>query len=257
MSAPMNAGGRLFGRSRWVGAAIVLVSFSTPFLMNSFHQAPFVVLEDFESSPVGKLPVGWSWRSQDEHKKKPYRVREENSNKYLEATDDGESVILGKDVSWNLREYPYVSFRWRVHELPEGGDERFDDKVDSAAGVYFVYRKVFGKIPRSVKYVWSTTLPVGSAVRRAGVGKPWMIVADSGTEHLGEWRTHVFNLREAYERTFGGRPPNKPIGIGILSDANSTHSHAYADYDDIRVLRTADPGVTSGVERILKADGRR
>lgn len=239
-------------------ASDLLEQYSFPYLVAELGEYPFVVLEDFEASSVGDLPVRWSWRGRDDDKRKPYRVRqEEDGNKYLQATDEGESVILGKDVKWDLRKYPYVSFRWRVHEIPEGADERFDETVDSAAGIYFIYRRVlFGKIPQSVKYVWSSTLPAGSATRRDGAGKPWMIVAESGTERTGEWHTYVFDLREAYEKTFGGRPPDKPIGIGILSDANSTKSHAYADYDNIRALRTADRGVTSGVEQILKANER-
>lgn len=238
-------------------ASELLEQYSFPYLVAGLGEYPFVVLEDFESSLVGDLPVRWTWRGRDDDKRKPYRVlQEEDGNKYLQATDEGESVILGKDIKWDLSKYPYVSFRWRVHEIPEGADERFDETVDSAAGIYFVYRKVLGKIPRSVKYVWSSTLPVGSATRRDGAGKPWMIVAESGTERMGEWHTYVFDLREAYGKTFGGRPPDKPIGIGILSDANSTKSHAYADYDEIRALRTADRGVTSGVERILKANER-
>lgn len=232
----------------------LLKDYSLPYLIAKLGDYPSVILEDFESSPVGELPLRWSWKKTDDEKHKPYAVRREDGNNYLEATDEGESVILGKDVKWNLEEYPYVSFRWRVHEIPEGADERFDNKVDSAAGIYFVYKKVLGLIPESVKYVWSSTLPVGAAVRREGVGKPWMIVAETGKDHLGEWRTYVFNLQDAYRETFGRRPPKKLIGIGILSDANSMKSHAYADYDDIRALKSADATVTSGVSQILKAN---
>jgi len=207
-----------------------------------------VVLEDFEDDDEGSLPRGWTWRDGDNDKNKPYRVRVEDGNHYLEATDEGESVILGREIRWNLDEYPYLSFRVRVHRIPEGGDERDDRKVDSAAGLYITYKKkVFGKIPESVKYVWSSTLPVGTAVRREGIGRPWQVVFATGKDRLGEWRTFVFDLRQAYRDTFGGDPPSKPLGIGILSDANSLHSQAYADYDDIRVLRVAPPGVTSGV----------
>ena len=174
----------------------------------------------------------------------------------LEATDEGESVILGQEIKWNLNEFPYISFRVRVHQIPEGGDERDNKKVDSAAGIYITYRKkFFGKIPESAKYVWSSTLPVGSAVRREGIGRPWQIVFGLGGDGLGEWRTYVFDLRQAYTDTFGGTAPSKSIGVGVLSDANSLKLKAYADYDDIRALRNAPPGVTSGVTEILSPIG--
>jgi Protein of unknown function (DUF3047) len=215
-----------------------------------------VVLADFEGDIEGELPQGWTWRDGDKGKNKPYRVQVEGGNRYLEATDEGESVILGREIKWNLEEFPYISFRVRVNQIPEGGDERDNKKVDSAAGLYITYRKkFFGKIPESAKYVWSSTLPVGSAVRREGIGRPWQIVFGSGEEGLGEWRTYVFDLRQAYTDTFGGTAPSKSIGVGVLSDANSLKLKAYADYDDIRALREAPPGVTSGVTEILSPIG--
>ncbi|MDT8436191.1 MAG: DUF3047 domain-containing protein [Gemmatimonadota bacterium] len=214
--------------------------------------ADHVVLEDFESSPLGGLPEGWDWRDSDDDKEKPYAVVEADGNRYLQARDEGQSVILGKEIRWNLKEYPYLSFRVRVHEIPRGGDERDDEKVDSAAGIYVTYdKKAFGTIPVSVKFVWSSTLPVGAATIRPGIGRPWQVVFDSGEEGLGEWRIYVVDLREVYRSTFRRDPPDRPLGIGILSDANSTSSRAWADYDDIIAWRDPPPGIRREVLELL------
>lgn len=226
--------------------------YSFAYMVAELSESGYVVLEDFEGNQVNTLPAGWEWKSKDNDKNKPYTIKIEGGNKYLQATDEGESVIMGKDIKWNIKKYPYISFRWRAHKLPPGGDERYGKTVDSAAGIYFTCNAKLGLIPESVKYVWSTTLPVGSAMRRSGIGKPWMVVADSGDEHLNKWRTHVFNLYEAYKKTFGDDPPDKTVGVGILSDANSVHAKAYADYDDFRALKEADAG--SGVLKILEAE---
>ncbi len=250
----VGAGGSLVGTlSQEVDD--LLDEYSFPYMIAEIGDYGYVVLEDFERTPVGQIPVGWGWKDKDDDSHKPYRVRREDANKYLEATDRGESVILGRKVSWNLDRYPLVSFRVRVNRIPEGADERYDDRVDSAAGIYFtVNRKMFGLIPESVKYVWSSTLPVGGAAIRDGIGRPWQVVFGSGTDDLGEWRTYVFDLRQAYRDTFGGDPPSRPLGIGILSDANSMDAEAFADYDDIRALERPPAGirVTSGVEEILR-----
>ncbi len=226
--------------------------YSLPYLVAALTDAETIVLEDFEDGLIDSLPVDWKWKGSDNKKHKPYAVRADGDNHYLEARDQGESVILAKEIKWDLEEYPYVSFRLQIIEIPEGGDERNDKTVDSAAGIYFTYKRKLGLIPESVKYVWSSTLPVGSAVLRNGTGRPWMVVVGTGREQLGEWRTYVFDLREAYRDTFGGNPPDTPLGIGVLSDANSTKSHAFANYDDIRALRHADGTTTSGVTTILK-----
>ncbi len=230
----------------------ILDDYSVSYLIAELGEDDYVVLEDFETGIVGKIPPHWTWKSSDDPERKPYVVKMEDHNKYLEATDKGESVIIGKEIKWNIKKYPYVSFRWRAHKIPKGGDERYGKTVDSAAGIYFTYKKKLGLIPESVKYVWSSTLPVGSTMRRNGIGKPWNVVAESGEEHLGEWRTYVFNAYEAYQKTFGGDPPDDAVGIGILSDANSTHSLAYADYDDIRALKNAN--ADSGVKKFLEAE---
>jgi DUF3047 family protein len=230
----------------------MLGDYSFPYMLAALGEREFVVLANFEDEDEGTLPRDWTWKNKDDEKNKPYRVRTEDGNRFLSATDEGESVILGKEIRWDLNEFPFISFRVRVNRIPEGGDERDNQKVDSAAGLYFTLKKkVFGKIPESVKYVWSSTLPVGTAVRRKGIGRPWQVVFGSGEEGLGEWRTYVFDLRQAYRDTFGGDPPSRPVGIGVLSDANSLKLQAYADYDDIRALRSAPAGVTSGVIQIM------
>lgn len=228
----------------------VLDDYSVNYLIAEISNSDYVVLEDFEASEVGKLPKDWTWKSSDDDKHKPYEIKVEDGNKYLAARDNGESVIIGKEVRWNLKKYPYISFRWRVFEIPEGGDERYGPTNDSGAAIYITYKKKLGLIPETVKYLWSTTLPVGTATQRNGVGRPWNVVVASGEKNLGKWQTFTFNAFAAYKKTFGGDPPNAPIGIGILSDANSTNSKAYADYDDIRALKSAN--ADSGIEQFMK-----
>ncbi len=212
-----------------------------------------LILCDFSDSPVGGLPRDWTWKKADNDKNKPYKIVEEaDGNRYLAADDNGESVILGYEVKWNLREYPYLEFRWRARELPAGGDERYGDKNDSAAGLYMTYNKKTGMIPVSAKFVWSSTLEVGAATRRSGVGRPFNVVVDSGDEYLNEWRTHVVDLREVFEKTFGGKPPKTPVGIGVLTDANSVGGTAAADYDYIKAVKNATPTVS--ITKVLKAE---
>lgn len=211
-----------------------------------------VLVDDFERSPVGQFPAGWDWRADDGGDDRPYAVAEEDGNRYLAARDEGQSVIIGRKINIDIDRYPYIAFRWRVHRIPEGGDERHGDTGDSAAAVYVVYRKAMGFIPLTVKYVWSSTLAVGSALKRSGIGRPWIIVADSGSDGLGEWRTHVFDVRAAWRETFGGDGQHRIIAVGVLSDANATGTLAHADYDDLRFLSRAQ--ADSGIRAVVEAD---
>jgi hypothetical protein len=209
-----------------------------------------IVLEDFENGPVDGLPPGWKARRYGDSERAPYRIQEEDGNLFLRAEDRGENVMLYKEVRWNAREYPYLSFRWRIHAVPEGADERIEEKADSAAGIYLSYRRKLGIVPESVKFVWSGALPAGSAFRRPGMGMPWTVVAGSGAPD-GSWRTFVFRTEDVYRKTFGKDPGDRPLGIGLLSDANSTGGLAAADYDDITVHRSP-PSAVDEVREILR-----
>jgi Protein of unknown function (DUF3047) len=215
----------------------------------AFPAGDRLVLEDFEEGPVNGLPPGWKSRGFDRGETAPYWIEEENGNRFLRAEDRGENVMLYKEVRWSARDYPYLSFRWRVRAVPAGADERFEKKADSAAGLYLSYRRKLGIVPESVKFVWSGSLAAGSAFRRPGIGMPWTVVAGSG-EPDHAWRTFVFRTEDVYRKTFGKDPGDRPLGIGLLSDANSTLSLAAADYDDIIVYRSA-PSLVVEIRKVL------
>ena len=228
----------------------LLNGYSFAYLIGELEGRGLVVLEDFEGHPLGELPTGWKWRGFEQEDEKPYRVHEENGNRFLRAEDRGENVMLYKNVRWDSEAYPFVSWRWRIRAVPEGADARYEDSADSAAGVYLTYRRRFGLVPEAVKFVWSGHLRAGAAFRRPGIGMPWTIVAGSGAADHRRWRRVVYDVSDVYRETFGGKPGGRPLGIGVLSDANNTGSYAAADYDDFVVLK--DAGTVSRVDEILE-----
>lgn len=195
------------------------------------------VLEDFSPGGVGAFPAGWYWRGKDDAKPKRYVVREEDGRRFLNAKDDSQSVVIIKKVSWRLRDYPVLTWRWRVKSLPPGGDERVGEKNDSAAGLYVVFSQNWLGIPKQIKYVWSTTLPAGTVADRKLIGRPRVLVLRSGQTGVGEWKAERVNLLEDYRRIWGGEPEERTVGIAILTDADATHTFAEADYADIVASR--------------------
>jgi hypothetical protein len=221
---------RRIGAGRWLAAAGLLLA---GIAGTTLADPARIVLEDFTGGRVGEFPPGWSWRGKDDGKRKLYVVREENGRRYLNARDDSQSVLIIKKVSWKLRDYPILTWRWRVKALPAGGDERLGPRNDSAAALYVVFSQNWVGIPKQIKYVWSTTLPVGTVADRKLIGRPRVQVLRSGTSHVGEWVTERVNLYDDYRRIWGGEPDGKTVGIAILTDADATRSYAEADYADI------------------------
>lgn len=212
------------------------------------HERP---LGTFEQSQPGKPPQGWKTRSGEVAD--VYVVRQSGDRKYLHADAKGVSVTIGKDQEYDVREYPVLTWRWRVLALPRGGDERRKETGDSAAGVYVV----FGgwPIPNTVKYVWSASLRPGTRVESPFADQTKIVVLRSGMDRAGEWVEEQVNVLEDYRKLFG-EDPGKARGIGILSDADNTKSRAMADYDAIVARRAPAAASTSGASRPVSGSSR-
>ena len=187
----------------------------------------------FTTDPVGKLPN--SWETRGDSAKPVYQIKvDPDGNRYLSAQSLGTDVQLGVEVKVDPKDMPILSWRWRVSQLPTGADERRSKTLDSAAAVYAVFgSRLF---PRILKYVWSTSVGVGSSFEHPSSSRMVIIVINSGNESLQQWQQVRRDLITDYRAAFGASPPNL-IGIGVKTDSDSTRTSAQADYDDIRFMR--------------------
>ncbi len=210
-------------------------SHSPPVIEAQLAEREYVVLEDFAATWDGSQPMEWGpWKKQDRHKPVLYHV-EGRPRRYMAARDSSHSVILGKFVHWNPRQYPIMTWCWRAAALPQGGNEFLDDANDSAAGLYVIFSKNWLGVPKQLKYVWSTTLLEGTVGRRDKIFRPWFFVVESGATNLDKWTFEAVDLEKHHREKLGGRPAKRTIGLGLLTDANSTRSYAEAYYADLRV----------------------
>ncbi len=208
---------------------------SPPVMEAQLAEREFVVLEDFAATWDGAQPLEWGpWKKKDRHKPVLYRV-EGRPRSYMAARDSSHSIIMGKFVHWNPRQYPIMTWCWRAAALPRGGNEFLDDANDSAAGLYVIFSKNWMGVPKQLKYVWSTSLPEGTVGRRNKIFRPWFFVVESGTTNLDKWTFEVVDLEKHHREKLGGRPAKRTIGLALLTDANSTRSYAEAYYADLRV----------------------
>jgi len=208
------------------------------------------VIENFESEEVGTLPQRWfnykaeravSDFSKEQRAKYKYEVMEQDGNKFLRYSGTKAMHLnfpTKKVDNINIHETPVLSWRWRVWDLPEGGNEDDDDANDTAASIYVVFdmgHVLFKKVPKSIRYTWSSSLEEGTDLSKF-FGNQKIIILESGDDGLEEWKTFKRNIVEDYKRLFGDSPPKKPLAILILSDGDSTGDDAKADYDDIMLL---------------------
>ncbi len=206
---------------------VLCVPWSCPALAQS---AIHISFEGFE---MGEPPPGWV--SRNGNIGDVYTVQEEGGKKFLHADARGTAVQIGFEAKWSLKEHPLLEWQWRALILPDKGDEMKKATNDSVLGLYVV----FGRQPfiKTVKYVWSTTLPVGLSLESPFSSRTRMIVLESGDAFMGKWVSERRDVLADYRRLFGKDDAPVTRGIAILTDADNTASRACGDYGDIDILK--------------------
>ena len=186
-------------------------------------------LETFEGDQLLAFPANWQVRGDAEKAAGVYNIAEENGNHFLHARAVNQDVQMGLARPFELSRYPFLSWRWRVEQLPTGANESVKRSNDSAAGVYVLFGSRL--MPRVLKYVWSSSLPVGTRLTSPHYWRAKIIVLQSGPPADRAWYQEIVNVYEDYKELFG-REPGRVEGIAILSDSDDTQTQAEADYDD-------------------------
>ena len=215
--------------SRLAFVLFVLIPLALSFPV-SVRAQECIALEDFSAGKVGELPPGWKLRADEG--RGVYTIQEEGGRRYLHAASQGLGIQAAKEITWDLARYPVLAWSWRPLEFPTGGDERSSKTNDSALAVYGVFPHRMGSV-RSVKYVWSAVVPIGTRLN-SNMGLTQVRVLRTGTENKGRWTDERVNLLDDYRKYFDVSDTPKPAGIAVLTDADDTKSRAQGDYATFR-----------------------
>jgi hypothetical protein len=201
-------------------------------------------LEDFESAAPGKPPKNWKVSKelvplkQKISSKQHLYVREEGANQFARIYTENRAFRVVRSrkqgLNWNVQRRPYLQWSWRAKTLPEGANEKYDSKNDTGAAVYVTFDTDWLGRPKSIKYTFSSTLPVGTTVDYGPLQV--LVVASKEEQGLDKWVTHERNVVEDYKRLFGGDPDNTPFALTIWSDSNTLEGVAEIDFDNIMLL---------------------
>jgi hypothetical protein len=202
-----------------------------------------ISLDNFDTDQPLAFPREWKARESEEIARVVYQVAEENGNRFLHARAEKQGVQIGITRSFQPKEFPVLQWRWRAKQLPAGGNEQATDTNDSAAGVYVVFDSTV--MPRAIKYVWSSTLPVGTRLTSPVYWRSKTVVLESGPSQVNEWKLETVNFYSDYKALFGAEP-GEVQGIAILTDSDMTKSVAEADYDDFTLLSSEAAAAEEG-----------
>ena len=189
-----------------------------------------IVIEDFAKAPAGSFPAGWKVRKDEA--KNIYKVQEEGGKRFLRATSKGLGIQAAVAHEWDLNRYPVLRWSWRAHEFPRGANEK-DGANDSVLAVYMAVPHSRVRGPKTVKYIWSEVVPVGTRLKSNG-GLTQVKVLESGAAQRGQWVEEQVNVRDDYLQFFDEKEVPKPAGLAVLTDSDDTDSSTQGDYANFR-----------------------
>ncbi|MGH9719242.1 MAG: DUF3047 domain-containing protein [Bryobacteraceae bacterium] len=197
----------------WMGSlAAALVLGSAP--------VTFVILNTLDVRS-GKLPEGWQMKVNRGVPSVAAVNSEGGQVLRLKSRDASFGLERGVDV--NLQQYPYLSWRWMVTQLPPRGDFRRASTDDQAAQVLVAFTD-----RRVLTYLWDTTAPQGLMQSASSI--PFVhifaVVCRSGAAELSQWVTEVRNIPEDYRKAYGKDPPRVK---GIRLQINTQHTRTSAE----------------------------
>ena len=182
-------------------------------------------------------------------------VKDENIN-VVKAESTGSASGLTKMTRFNPKEYPYLSWRWKVNKNIPGSDVTSKSGDDYAARVYVVFEYDFDDLPKEEKsrvrmykffngklpplatlnYIWGNKMSVGHIVPSPYTQRVKMITLRNKKSALDQWHSEERNIYEDYKKAFAEEPKDV-ISVAIMTDTDNTKSMALSYFGDISVSK--------------------
>ncbi|MBT1071658.1 DUF3047 domain-containing protein [Pelotalea chapellei] len=180
------------------------------------------------------------WKEQTLGLMKPkttYSISKINEHSVLLATSKKSASGQIYKLNIDPKEYPILSWSWKIDHTIKKGDERTKEGDDFAARVYVLFPRGFFTKTRAICYVWANKLPKGTHVTSPFTANVITVAVDSGDELAGRWTSHQRNVYEDYKSFFKEEPP-KLGAVAIMTDTDNTSESAIGYYGDISLLHS-------------------
>ncbi|OOV86869.1 DUF3047 domain-containing protein [Oceanospirillum linum] len=175
--------------------------------------------------------IGWQAKEFEGHT--AYQLKQVSENNVVQALSQGTASGLFYETEIDLNKTPYLSWRWKVTQLPELGDEKIKSGDDFAARVYIVVNDGWTFLStKAISYVWSAKSPEGDEWANPFTGSSAMMVSVRQQEAGEDWYTEKRNLKADLKRLFG-KDIETVKAVAIMTDTDNSQSSAEAWYGDL------------------------
>jgi hypothetical protein len=151
----------------------------------------------------------------------------------------GSRSSLFREVGEKEKNFPVLSWRWKISNVVRSAIETRKDRFDAAARVMVVFgrdkgfRIMEGAEPSGfrIEYIWASHLPKSHLFDHPGEKYCKVFVLESGEGKTEQWVYEKRNLREDYRTAFGTEPTGV-LAIGIQTDTDHSNEMVTAYYSD-------------------------
>ncbi len=184
-------------------------------------QLAFIVLNTEGWGAAGRLPSNWQIKVN--HGKPQISVCAENDQPCLHLKSVKASFSLERGVDVDSFQMPFLTWRWKVTQLPANGDFRHAATDDQAAQLLVAFAD-----RRIIAYVWDTTAPQGTVQNASAIPLVhiFAVVCRSGAAEANRWILESRNVAADYERIYGKTAPHVR---GLRIQINSQHTGTVAE----------------------------
>ena len=197
-------------------------------------------------------PKGWKTVTHFNTAPTSYQVVKYQGKYILEAEGIGTCSSLFREVQAELKDYPIISWKWKISNVIRQAIETRKDRNDSAARVIIVFktrpeditlwygleylvtralRKDEPVGPR-IEYIWGNRIEKGRILDNPSVKYSRVIVLETGEGKTNRWIREKRNLVEDYKAAFG-TDPEGILALGIQTDTDQSNESITAYYGEI------------------------
>ena len=182
-----------------------------------------MILLNSEPLSAGKLP--YDWQVKVNHGRPDVSACQDNGIPCIHLRSVKASFGLERNVDVNPKDMPYLSWRWKVTQLPAAGDFRNSSTDDQAAQVLVAFTD-----HRVISYIWDSNAPKGTFASDSTIPlvHVYALVCQSGSADANRWITESRNVAADYQRAYGKPAPSvKGVRIQINSQHTGTVAESY------------------------------
>ncbi len=203
--------------------------------------------------PGPAIPAGWNFNTLPKVARATrFDLVRDDHRTVLRAVSDAAAATLTEKLRVDTAVTPRLAWSWKVSNVIATANLAAKDRDDYAARVYVLFDYPFARLALADRlrislarmlygqelpaaalcYVWDNRHPIGSTAWSAYTDRVRMIVVESGTAHVGQWRQEQRDVAADFEAAFSEPPP--PIsGSALAADTDNTGESVTAWFGDL------------------------